>query len=607
MKNKNLTFGFEFDNNYLYFVTNNVNLRSYLSLDSIVSNNCLETSNFYKMDSNMLDNYLILSNKIITTSHRISLEDLNLYKIILEIDLNGVDVQLLSNLNNEIKMTNLKDEDITKFDCFMLFGTIPFQFIKRIIFRNDEELNRFSYMLDNVHYPTHLFGIDDKIFFNEKYIDHQEISENVKNYITRNRIDLYRINSIVHYRNKIKAIMCAALFSNIQNDNGLICKFDSFTLDYLNISKKDKLKLNNRMNELCSTHKFKDFKKVNFHKNRNKDSVINRFSELLNFLNLENKEYLEMNKGETSNEFTVEFIILLESISLLIHYNYLEPFNSEEFLKVLNSNLTKYSSTSIEKLIDDINNIILEVLRDNLSIKKILLSNSIKSDVFLALMIFLKSPSFNSSQELIRNLESYGVDFEVKRLVYILYYSLNGYAVIGSSNKENPYVNRICENLSFGTTYDKHLISEKINELRFETYNPKDDSIFYTESNIPLEFKLYYTENELLSEKHRLILAKMISFDSLASKKIISYLLKNASQIKNSLPIKVIIDKKNLNSFSEDETRISFTISNQSFIKKEIDINSFEKIILNYPKIFLDYFNSYPDIWKALINKEQTI
>lgn len=597
MKNNNLTFGLEFESDYLYLVTNNVNLRSYLSLDSIVANSCLETSNYYQMDSSIFNDFILLSKKAINTNSKILEED-NLYKIILEIDIKSVDVHVLSGNEQGIRMSNIREIETFGSDNILVFGAIPFQFVKRIIFKNIEEQNRFNYTISNIFYPTYLFDVNENIFYDQKDIDTTLLRDVVKQYISRNRIEVSQPIVTVQYRNKIKAIVNEFLFNNEYIFSGLKFNFDTNCLDILNISKIDRTRLSKNINEIAKTHKFREIKKVNYLKINKQDTFLSNLGNILDLLILDNRK--AVNKNTNLNP---ELILFYEIISILIKRNYLEHFNTDSFISLLVINLRLYNNLILEKYISDIKSILIEVLNDNLSIRKILKSNEIESKTIVALMIFLKSPSFSSSEELKKNLDSYDTCFEVRKIVLIFYNALNGYAALDSASKADCFINRVCDMFAFNLTRNKYLISECIDEKKFITYCPKDEFTFYTSSYVPLKIQLHYTDDEILSEKCRHSIKNSINDDPGISKKILNSIFKRESKLRNLLPIKVYIDKNHIDNLINSEETLAFSISNQSLIKTEFDIFKFEDIIFNNPKLFFTLFNADRDIWNTFLNR----
>lgn len=374
--------------------------------------------------------------------------------------------------------------------------------------------------------------------------------------------------------------------------------FDTNCLDILNINKTDRARLGKYINEISKTHKFREIKKVNYLKINKRDTYLDNLGNILDLLVLDNKKVV--NKDTSLNP---ELIVFYEIISILIKRNYLEHFNTDSFISLLVINLRLYNNLILEKYIGDVKSILIEVLNDNLSIRKILKSNDIESKTIVALMIFLKSPSFSSSEELKKNLDSYDTCFVVRKIVLIFYNALNGYAALDSSYKADAFINRACDMLTFEMTKNKYLISECIDERKFIMYIPKDEFTFYTSSYIPLKLQLYYTDDEILSEKCRQSIKNSISSDPGISKKILNSIFKKESKLRNLLPIKVYIDKNHIDNLINNEELLAFSISNQSLIKTEFDIFKFEDIIFNNPKQFLTLFNADRDIWNTYLNQ----
>jgi hypothetical protein len=605
MKNQNISLELEFNNDEnLYFVTNITNLRSYLSLDAIVTNSCLETENFLKIDGNYFDNYLIASSKpLIYDQSSTLLETSNSYRIILEIEFSSINTKVLKKKSNNFEISDFKNLKSSNQGLILFLGSIPFQYIKKIYFRTQEELEGFYYPIENIFYPSHLYEVNEVLYTDMQTYDASQMHDDLSRFEFNKEIDYNSINKSVHIRNKIKSLVNGLANSYKTNLNGLEIYFDENTLDFFEVNKTEKLRINKEMNLFISKNKLitDKVKKINFIKSNRENSLI---QELKTFFYLLDVRENSKNLSDLFNisQFSTEFVLLIIALRYLIDQSYLEKINIPIFLEKITLELKSYDDYRFNELVFDIQNTIKKVLSDTLSIKKIIEDKTNrKADIIIALMLFLKAPSFSSTKELYTNLASYNISPEIGRLTILLYNTLNGYASLQSELKNDAYLNRVCDSVSFKICNNPYLINLSLNDTLFNEINHKKADVFYTSSNLPIIFNIYLNPYEQIAEKYRKILIFKLNDESTLSNFKIN--LKKADlSILDILPKILTINRKDIIFEKSDETKLQFSLKNGRAYKFDLDIDTIkEKIVLN-PSNFFILFQKDKSFWINMIS-----
>ena len=198
MKKDNSLVSNQFYQGSYYFSTNNVSLRSYLSHDSIYANSILESSNTSFSPGNLFDDFLLIADKYVADSENNTDKATNetTYPIVIEIQFGN---KILSDTKIYIcdKGYYLKLDYLQNFNpidhyCCLILGMIPFQCVKQIFFRNDEEMDRFQFAMHNIEYPKEIFIADDNKFLDSKKLHLNKIGQSMDYFEKSTRMEIGR-------------------------------------------------------------------------------------------------------------------------------------------------------------------------------------------------------------------------------------------------------------------------------------------------------------------------------------------------------------------------------------------------------------------------------
>lgn len=587
----------------LYFVTNTMNLTSFLSLDAILSNKYIESDKKENYDGSYFDDFLITAQ--FPLFHEIGLDynnPLNPRRVILELSPDSISAPTITKLESRFKVMEFEKSITHETEAIMFFGYLPFQYVKKIIFPTKSEMDRFDTKVGNIPIPRHLFEVNQSLFQHAISFNPENWKIELSGIRATLSSEYYEIGQSLHYRNKVKAIIHELLTTSSKSYvSRLSIDFDYVTFKLLDIKKKELLTLNKKMKDFCSSRSVVPISDdINFVKSLYQGSSF--IFELINNLNiLSFKNVTSSIEVKTKNHSEIDdvrfmFIIL----KILIENRYLDHFEPRLFLDRIENEMN-VSSSLLSKNYTEYFLTVRQILNDLVSIRKYVNSTSIFSDVETALLIFLKTPGYSGSEEMDRNIQSFNPSASVKRLIHIFYASLNGYGSLSAESKQNPYLNRVCDNFAFDIIPNSYLINASLESHAFYAIHPKNDDFYYDKSkDFPFIFAYMPTEDDLEVDSIFKSVTSIIS-DVSNENKIIKQLHSASKSLSDILPIKISFSNSYIPIVDNDITTVYF--DNNMNLKREFDYERFLYLLRNDKKYLLKFILIDRLFWENLIKK----
>jgi hypothetical protein len=587
----------------LYFVTNTMNLTSFLSLDEILSNKYIEGDKKENYDGSYFDDFLITAQ--FPLFHEIGLDynnPLNPRRVILELSPDSISAPTITKLESGFKIMEFEKSITYDTEAIMFFGYLPFHYVKKIIFPTKIEMERFDTKVGNIPIPRHLFEVNQSLFQHAISFNPENWEIELSGIKATLSSEYCEIGQSLHYRNKVKAIIHELLTTSTKSYvSRLSIGFDYVTFKLLNLKKPELSKLNRKMIDFCSSRSVIPISNdVNFLKSLYEGSspifeLISNLS-ILSFKNAINRiEFKTKNHSEMDD---VKFMFII--LKILIENRYLDHFEPSLFLDRIENEIKMYSSFLLKNYTDYFLTV-RQILNDLISIRKYVNNTLIFSDVETALLIFLKTPGYSGSEEMDKNIQSFNPSDSVKRLIHIFYAGLNGYGSLSAESKQNPYLNRVCDDFAFGILPNSYLVNASLENHAFFTIHPKHDDYYYDKSsNFPFSFEYMPTEDDLEIDS---IFKSVVSIidDVSNENRIIKQLHSASKSLADLLPIKISFSNSYIPIIDDEMTTVYF--DNNMDLKREFDYKRFLYLLRDDKEYLLKFILIDRLFWKNLIKK----
>ena len=589
----------------LFISVNNNIIRNYFSLGKIYVNLAIENLSLPDF-SDFIDDYSIVFSPVYESTSNSVFEDETVYPILLEVSreyLNECDVFSLD-YKNKLRKIKLKNYSHNKHKRVYYFGDLSLSFIRKIIFRNEEELNRLSISaLYNIPNYTNIYFVDEDAFLSSQLAEKYSLSN-----IT---FEIGSIREIVDesIRNdRLKAMIYSLIVLNPSVVDHTSINLTKEKLDLLDVRVTPKdfdnlvLHLTSQSPNLLSEKGYQDFKKHLLVKK----SESSWYKGLVNMKCIFAKDTGQIIDNiflleNISDKQKVHLLYFCLALNYLVNHKVFESLQERDFLnwilKVIQS--VHLDSTEKSKIIKEIQYLEKDVLSNRENNKDMLLDKD-KSSITKAIGFYIKTPNISDFDSIIKNIKHFEIESEIAMLLLLLYTAKNGMAAYKADFKKNLEVNTyidfiVEETLRKGSTMYKSL-KRILNEKNdFQKFYPISDMI-------PLLVRRSKTKLFVSSEDVRkVLLQKLINIKNKDQLRVDNFFISNILNLPTAITFTLTIENPFGYKVTEDQN-IEFESLGSSNMHVVFSYSNLMKV-LESDEEFFKYYRVDQNFWNNFLKE----
>jgi hypothetical protein len=595
-----------------YLLTTDANtLRSYLSHGAIYANEIIDSGHYEISASNIDDRLLIISKNPLLINIDDMLKTENVFPIILKLTFNSTILNTLEilhfNSNYYKSKKLLKNVFLAQSNSLfcMIPGFIALNYLSRIYFENTDDVIRFTYSMDNLHYPEELFEVNSDLFnerdtlkidskFGHRRPDFTEY-ENVE-----------QITKFSKLRYKLQGAFLGALTGYGKSIGRFEVKFNRNDLDLIDVDeivkKQAVTSLVESFGYISSHDKDKIIESAMIKEDASIYANIGTFFQLLIHTHVFGQK---LNYSDFLKRYIPQNIVFYHVMCELFDHHYMSNFSPTQFISNVISRILDDEILTIEDKIEQelilryIQNYILTDLKSiNESLEG---ANHPEKSLSRALMIFLKTPFFNMHDQLKSNISSFSILPEDERLIWILFGLLNGFAAFPAHRKNSPVLCRYID--AYVDAFMSHpMLATVPNDIDlFKSYRNCNSDPFVFEDAFPLF--IIDKNNEI--EKPILELHKLIKSLSDSRKNEFFRFLKkqindNLTLFDDSINYVLRIEKNSILKSWDDDKYLNTRVTSAKKVQITRDIQGYLEMIINDFGIFSKEYLKNEKFWKNI-------
>jgi hypothetical protein len=586
-----------------YLFTNNNSLKVYLSKDSIVCNHQMETENFDKSFSNLLDKGLLITHKKLNSEILgMNLDEFQHTKPII-LELAYIKNQtfkipaLLINTEYNIKLGDLREYNYQKDIAAFVIGQIPFCFVSGIFFQNSADMNSFNTPMLNINYPQDLYSVKPEAFNGNESIECQKICDELSNYFSSSDIGSKLMKS-VKQRDRIKAMFLSSMFGFMMNLKIYTINFDAVILSTVNEKLRSVIE-NLRTKDIYLSES--DLKKPAdptsyYYLNDILEHILN---------DADGKEQwikkLALKSSQVKKEEILGYQIAIDS---LLEYDFNKPFDKEEWLHNFEDKYIKTLENfgAAEEVISGYKNqikVIYDAFDGIIKITDYLNGNKDGSKLINGLMIFLKNSMPNEAENLSKEIKHFKIGAYEERMTWVLYGALNGTASLSGNMKGNSYLNRKSDELSCIITASEMLISDACLIDDYLKYRKPDSDTLLTQHGYPIIANKHIDADICAELLIGHLTAKGKNKTSIRNK--INGLLENQIYIPEQYFKYIIKSKCTQYKIVYEDSQLTIESNANASIEREFLKDKYLTEVIQNRNIFKTEFEKQPEKWEKII------
>lgn len=592
---------------YYYLFTNNITIRSYLSLDALVCDGAIGTDNIEISQSSYHPaGFFIGLDPLAYQGLILNSSNETLYPICVELEFSEETQTacpaLLIKFDDQIEEGSLADFDPNVHKQAWVFGYIPFSFVRGIHFRSEEECRRLDFEMRNICYPYDLFFVSPELFDGTIRLELQALAEKIDAKLSEKGIKTSDLFADIEKRNRIKAIVLAVLAKS----RGYVSRY-SLNLDpgvFKLVRTASDFNIDGFKEFLEGTYgKFGSQRILEYLNQENKASLLHQLDAVLSCVDKPYIQACSKLKELVIPEVYQEACLFLLALQMLIRTKRMVHFDAHAFLTNLAAKSREFDQGDYYfRRIEFIKN---AILTDKKRISDVLTAKADGSQqtsaMLRALMLFVKTPHFSDYSALEKNLESFDLAPDEHSLVWILYSALNGVGVFSREIKSNPLLNRYCDQIALYFTRHSELINQAASSDAFLGYRSYKENIAEV-SCYPLAITESEAEDAEVSRNLQYKLLKFINKNMYKNRKLLAEAIDRIIDINNELYKPYWLYKHFIphDYLIEIKDNYLLTKTPELTVELALDCNEFYDDVLTNDDRFYSFYKLSPKAWHKL-------